>query len=164
MFLRIENIAPKIMAGASMSMTLGDNRTPELWKSFMPFRNQIQHRRGEDLFNIQRYENFDYDNLSLQTRVTKFAAVEVTRKDHLPGGLHYFVLSGGSYAVFLYKGIPAAFQEFFDRVYHEWLPSSGHELDDREHFEVLGERYKRDDPDSEEEIWIPVRPKNKGTD
>ena|SRR5436190_15157178 len=159
MFLRIENIAPKIMAGVSMSMTLGDNKTPELWKSFMPFRNQIPHRVGEELFNIQRYDNFDYDKLSLKTPVTKFASVEVKQKDKLPGGLHHFTLSGGSYAVFLYRGTPARFKEFFDYIYKEWLPSSGYDLDDREHFEVLGEKYKRDDPASQEEIWIPVRPK-----
>jgi AraC family transcriptional regulator len=37
------------------------------------------------------------------------------------------------------------------------LPASGYELDDRPHFEILGERYKNNDPDSEEELWFPVR-------
>jgi len=32
-------------------------------------------------------------------------------------------------------------------------------LDDRPHFEVLGDKYKNADPDSEEEIWIPIRTK-----
>jgi AraC family transcriptional regulator len=39
------------------------------------------------------------------------------------------------------------------------LPNSAYELDDREHFELLGEKYKNNDPNSEEEIWIPIRPK-----
>jgi AraC family transcriptional regulator len=40
----------------------------------------------------------------------------------------------------------------------DWLPDSGFELDNRPHFAVMGEKYKRDDDASEEEIWIPVRP------
>jgi len=34
-------------------------------------------------------------------------------------------------------------------------------LDNRPHFEVLGEKYKNGDPESEEEIWIPVKEKAK---
>jgi AraC family transcriptional regulator len=33
-------------------------------------------------------------------------------------------------------------------------------LDDRPHFEILGDKYKNGDPDSEEEIWIPIKQKN----
>jgi AraC family transcriptional regulator len=41
----------------------------------------------------------------------------------------------------------------------EWLPNSAYALDDRPHFEALGEQYKNNDPNSEEEIWIPIKPK-----
>jgi hypothetical protein len=27
------------------------------------------------------------------------------------------------------------------------------------HFEVLGDKYKNNDPSSEEEVWIPIKPK-----
>lgn len=30
-------------------------------------------------------------------------------------------------------------------------------MDDRAHFEVLGERYKNNDLSSEKEIWIPIK-------
>jgi len=33
-------------------------------------------------------------------------------------------------------------------------------LDDRPHFALMGDRYKNDDPESEEEIWIPVKKRN----
>jgi AraC family transcriptional regulator len=42
-----------------------------------------------------------------------------------------------------------------------WLPSSDYVLDNRPHFEILGEKYKINDPESEEKIWIPVRKKQK---
>jgi predicted transcriptional regulator YdeE len=32
-------------------------------------------------------------------------------------------------------------------------------IDNRPHFEVLGDKYKNNDPSSEEEIWIPIRKK-----
>lgn len=34
-----------------------------------------------------------------------------------------------------------------------------YEIDFRPHFEILGEKYKNNDPGSEEEVWIPVRPR-----
>jgi hypothetical protein len=30
-------------------------------------------------------------------------------------------------------------------------------LDNRPHFEILGEKYKNADPDSEEDVYIPVK-------
>jgi AraC family transcriptional regulator len=35
--------------------------------------------------------------------------------------------------------------------------SKEYELDDRPHFEILGDKYKNNDPNSEEEIWIPIK-------
>jgi AraC family transcriptional regulator len=46
---------------------------------------------------------------------------------------------------------------FFTYIFTRWLPASGYQLDNRPHFEILGDKYKNNDPESEEEIWIPVR-------
>jgi len=37
-------------------------------------------------------------------------------------------------------------------IFSDWLPKSDYELDEKPHFEILGEKYKNDDPNSEEEI------------
>jgi AraC family transcriptional regulator len=37
------------------------------------------------------------------------------------------------------------------------LPGSDYSLDSRAHFEILGKKYKHDDPNSEEEVWIPIK-------
>jgi AraC family transcriptional regulator len=66
---------------------------------------------------------------------------------------------GGLYAVFNYMGISSEVSDFFKNSYAEWLPGSGYILDDRPHFEVLGEKYKSNDPSSEEEISIPIKQK-----
>jgi len=68
-----------------------------------------------------------------------------------------FTIPAGMYAVFLYKGTPAEFGPTFNYIFNTWLPGSAYEADDRPHFEVLGEKYKNNDPESEEEIWVPIR-------
>ncbi|MDP5096829.1 MAG: GyrI-like domain-containing protein [Flavobacterium sp.] len=39
------------------------------------------------------------------------------------------------------------------------MPNSEYQLDNRPHFEILGAKYKNNAPDSEEEIWIPIKRK-----
>jgi AraC family transcriptional regulator len=70
-----------------------------------------------------------------------------------------FTLKGGLYAVFLYKGAASAGSATFQYILGTWIPGSEYDLDDRPHFEILGEKYKNEDPSSEEELWIPIRPK-----
>jgi AraC family transcriptional regulator len=67
-------------------------------------------------------------------------------------------LPSGLYAVFDYKG-SSNDQSIFLYIFGSWLPNSGYNLDDRPHFEVLGNKYKNNDPTSEEEIWIPIKPR-----
>jgi len=68
-------------------------------------------------------------------------------------------LSSGLYAVFHYIGSSTGISIFHQNIFNVWLPSSDYLLDDRPHFEILGEKYKNNDPLSEEDIWIPIKPK-----
>lgn len=67
------------------------------------------------------------------------------------------VIPAGSYAVFDYKGDGSDAAAFFEAIFSDWIPNSDYVVDDRPHFEILGEKYKKGDLNSEEEIWIPVR-------
>ena len=62
--------------------------------------------------------------------------------------------------MFLYKGLSTD-PTIFQYIFAEWLPKSDYLLDNRPHFEVLGEKAKLNDPNSEEEIWVPIRLKDK---
>ncbi len=62
------------------------------------------------------------------------------------------------YAVFDYKGLNTD-DSIFRYIFGTWLPNSDYDLDDRPHFEVLGKKYRNNDPASEEEIWIPIKEK-----
>jgi len=65
------------------------------------------------------------------------------------------VVPSGLYAVFDYKGSSAA-SDIFQYIYASWIPNSRYQIARRPHFEVLGEKYRNNDPNSEEEIWIPI--------
>ncbi len=91
----------------------------------------------------------------------KWAAIEVADHNSIPEGMDSFSLESGLYAVFIHKGAASKGPETFQYIFGNWLPGSSYELDKRPHFEILGEKYKNDDPESEEEIWIPVKKKNR---
>ena len=58
-----------------------------------------------------------------------------------------------------YIGAATMAQPTFQYILGTWLPNSDYSLDDRAHFEILGNKYKNNESDSEEEIWIPIKPK-----
>jgi AraC family transcriptional regulator len=104
------------------------------------------------------YTPTHFDNSSATNEFEKWAAVEVTSFNKVPSGMETFLLDGGLYAVFDYKGLNTD-SSIFQHIFGIWLPNSVYLLDHRPHFEVLGQKYKNNDPNSEEEIWIPIRPK-----
>ena len=156
---KIETISPKKLIGKRLKMSLAENKTGALWQSFMPRRKEIDNKLNADLFSMQVYENaLDYfKNFNPQTVFEKWAALEVTDFDSIPDGMESYTLSGGLYAVFSHKGDNSTANKVFEYIFATWLPESDYALDNREHFEILGEKYKNNDPDSEEEIWIPIK-------
>lgn len=86
----------------------------------------------------------------------------MTNFEQVPENMETFTLPGGLYAAFDYKGLNTD-DSIFQYIFGTWLPNSDYDLDDRPHFEVLGEQYRNNDPASEEEIWIPIKFKNNTT-
>jgi AraC family transcriptional regulator len=141
--------------GMNSVISYSNYRIGELWSSFMPRRNKIQNTIGTELFNIQiNPDNFDFHP---NTPFVKWAAVAVSSFDFIPEGMEKLVIEEGLYVVFNYKGSQSDAAVFFNTIYTEWLPNSDYELENRPQFEILGEKYKNNSPDSEEEIWIPVK-------
>lgn len=155
----IKIIPEKKLVGKRMKMTFSDNKTGELWRSFMPMRREIQNTVTEDLYSLQVYDpSMDFVKSDMHKPFEKWAAAEVSDFNNIPPSMEVFTLPKGLYAVFSYQGAASQGAETFRYIFEEWLPDSGYRLDNRPHFEILGEKYKNEDPDSEEEIWIPVRP------
>jgi AraC family transcriptional regulator len=157
---RIEKLNEKKLVGKRLKMSLVDNKTAELWRSFMPNRRFITHNLTNDLFSLQVYTPSYFTNFNPTTEFERWALVEVSTFENVPNDMEIFNLKGGLYAVFDYRG-SSSDNSIFQYIHQTWLPNSEYELDNRPHFEVLGDRYKNNDPTSEEEIWIPVLERRK---
>lgn len=126
----------------------------------MPRRSEIKNNIGTDLYSMQVYKSpAHFENFNPDALFDKWAALEVTDSDIVPEGMEAYQLPGGLYAVFIHKSPASAGGKTFQYIYGTWIPASDYVLDDRPHFEILGEKYKNEDPDSEEEVWIPIKPK-----
>ncbi len=139
-------------------MSFADYKMHELWKNFMPRRGEIVNNLTNNLISMSIYKPTHFKNFKPTNDFEKWAAVEVSNFGHIPNGMDTFILPVGLYAVFDYKGLSTD-NSIFQYILGVWLPTSEYILDDRPHFEVLGEKYKNNDPNSEEEIWIPIKEK-----
>jgi len=155
---RIETIEEKKLVGKKLTMSFAHNKTGELWAGFIPRRKEIKNAVSTDLFSLQIYDKEYFTKFRPDREFEKWALVEVSSFDDIPVELESFSLQGGLYAVFYYKGLSSD-SSIFQYIFGTWLPNSDYVLDNRSHFEILGEKYKNNDPDSEEEIWIPIKPK-----
>lgn len=158
---RIEILEDKKLIGYRLKMSMTNNKTSQLWGSFAPKIKDIKNRLTTDKISMQVYDTSYYRDFNPNNEFEKWATVEVADFNDTPKEMETFTLSGGEYAVFDYKG-SSNNSSIFQYIFMTWLPNSEYQLDNRPHFEVLGEKYKNNDPTSEEEIWIPIK-KNKGS-
>jgi AraC family transcriptional regulator len=156
---RIENLKEKKLVGKRIQMSFSENKTFELWHSFMPRRKEITSMLGSDLFSVEVYPAGFYDQFNPATIFEKWAAVEVTDHSSVPDGMETITLPNGLYAVFLHQGPASEGPKTYQYIFGIWLSNSDYILDNRPHFALMGEKYKNNEPDSEEELWIPVKPK-----
>lgn len=153
---RIERIPEKKLVGKRLQMSLSNNKTKDLWQSYMPLRKDIKNTIGTNLFSVQILNDAYFKEFNPHTVFEKWACAEVSEFDMIPDELVPLLIPGGLYAVFEYKGLSTD-NSIFQYIFGTWLPNSIYELDQRPHFELLGEKYKNNDPNSEEEIWIPIK-------
>lgn len=155
---RIETLLKKKLVGKSLRMSLANNKTTELWRSFMPERKMIKNTVSSELFSMQIYDkSLNFKDFNPQTEFIKCAMIETSEFENIPKNMETRILNGGLYAVFLHKGMAKDFSKTAQYIFSQWLPNSDYELDQREHFELLGAKYKPNDEKSEEEVWIPIK-------
>lgn len=157
----IRILSEKKLIGKRIKTNLSENRTSELWRSFMPQLKEIRNSMTTDLFSMQVYDlTLNFMDFNENTSFEKWAAIEVTDFNSIPASMESFILPAGLYAVFLHQGTAAEGARTFGYIFGTWLPGSDYILDNKPHFEILGQKYKNDDPASEEEVWIPVKLKD----
>jgi AraC family transcriptional regulator len=153
---RIEISNEKKLVGKRITMSFANYKIGELWQTFSPKRKEITNNISKDLISMVIYQPNHFVEFKPTNEFERWAAVEVSNFENLPTEMETFVLPSGLYAVFDYKGLHTD-NSIFQYIFGKWLPISTYVLDNRPHFEILGEKYKNNDPTSEEEIWIPIR-------
>lgn len=122
-----------------------------LWKQFMPRKNEISNLSNNELIALQDYSDFG----NFEKPFDIWACAEVSDFNTIPEGMLSKIILEGLYAVFPNKGMNAG--ATYQRIMSEWLPTSGYVIDDKPHFQVMGEKYKNGSEDSEEDFYVPVR-------
>jgi AraC family transcriptional regulator len=85
------------------------------------------------------------------------ACVTIDRDVSPSGEVGVQTLPGGRYAVFLHRGPYEQFQNTYDAIYGDWLPSSGQQLRDESCFELYLNSPDNTSPaELRTEIWIPL--------
>ncbi len=146
------------LTGLDRSMSLSQNQTQELWQKFMPEWKSLGIPRTE-LYSVEVYPEGYFTSFDPNKAFIKWAAMQLTSEINVPATWERLEVPEGLYAVFPYKGRSSEVQRFFQYIYGAWVPNSEYTLDHRPHFAIMGEKYRNDDPESEEEFWIPVKPK-----
>lgn len=156
---RIETLLETKLIGKRMTMSFTQNRTGELWQSFMPKKAEIKNV-DSDLYSVEVFDKEFFNNFNPNKTFEKWAAVKVSDFNTVPIGMETLVIPEGLYAVFHYKGKASEAAPTYQYIFNTWLPASGYLLDDRPHFALMGSTYKNEDPNSEEDLWIPICEKN----
>jgi AraC family transcriptional regulator len=125
----------------------------------MPELKKIAKNPAQKLYSIQIFdEDLSWDKFNPKTKFIKWAAIEVKDVRYTAEGMSSYTIPGGIYAVFIHKGPAHTFPKTNQYIFGHWLPNSKYQLDNRPHFEIMDENYPGlDDPEAEEEVWIPVR-------
>lgn len=155
---KIEMIAEKKVIGMRKRMSFSNYSVHSLWGNFMPRKNEISHQVTLDLISLTSYQPTHFSNFHPNNEFEKWAAVEVSELGNIPTEMESLILASGWYAVFHYQGLSND-STLFENIFTRWLPNSEYVLDQRPHFELLGKNYKNNDPLSEEDIFIPIKPK-----
>ena len=82
----IQTIVAKKLLGKHMRMSLENDKTPQLWQSFMPKRKEITNSSSNDLFSVTVYDEPDFKNFNHDTEFEKWACIEVSNYDNIPYG------------------------------------------------------------------------------
>jgi AraC family transcriptional regulator len=157
---RFEQVTEKYFVGMKLRMSFTNNKTGLLWQNFMPRRGEIKNLASEDLYSIEVYAPDFFNTFSPDTDFEKWAAVEVSHLETIPDKMETITIPSGLYVVFIHKGPASLGPKTYEYVIGTWLPNSTYFLDTRPHFAVMSEKYKHNDPDSEEELWFPIMPKD----
>lgn len=123
-----------------------------LWQKFSPRKDEITNLINSKSIAMQ---TFTIDkNGEPNKNFNMWACVEVSNLSDIPSDMKGFIIPKGEYIKVIHIGMDAG--KTYQYIITEWLPNSGYKIDDRPHFQVMGDKYKNGSPDSEEDFYVPI--------
>jgi catechol 2,3-dioxygenase-like lactoylglutathione lyase family enzyme len=90
------------------------------------------------------------------------AGYQVSSVDHVPEGMTVRTFPARQYAVVTHKGTINSLADSYGYFHSKWLPASGYEYASHYDIQIYSSRFLgADDPDSELDVYIPIRPSQK---
>jgi len=145
----------RMIVGVSAQMSYSNMPIPQLWKKFKPMVEEIEHKKDELFYAIQVYTNDHFETFDPEKLFEVWAGVAVADFNVLPNPFLCLVIPAGKYAVFTLVGQDIG--GLYSKIIGEWIPNSSYAIANRPHFQVMGDQYKNNQPDSEEEVWFPIQ-------
>ena len=154
MTIQIVQVSKMFVVGISINMQRHEtHKIKTLWQQFSPRKSEITNLVNSKSIAMQTFtlnEKKEPNN-----NFNMWACVEVSKLTDVPSDMKAFTIPKGEYIKVLHKGMDAG--KTYRRIMTEWLPNSGYAIDDRPHFQVMGDKYKNGSPDSEEDFYIPIK-------
>lgn len=156
---KIVNTDKIIIVGlsATASFLNANQITSQLARQFMPRIGEVKHRKDTFRLSLQKYSNFNISEFNPNQTFQKWIGVEVDNLQFIPDHMETLTIDIGRYLVVNFEGTIEAFVNFWQDIHYNWLPNSEFEIDNRPHFERLGQDYNPNQAVNKEEIWIPIK-------
>lgn len=148
--------------GFKCSNTMRKIRIPALWRKFIQERNKIENMIDGTTYGIYLYDTkIEKIEITDELEFEYLAGVEVTQVNRIPTGMTVHRIPARKYAVFTHRGRLMELQKTYDYIYKTWLPGSGMDFLPAEHFEYHGPNFTGDTPESETQVYIPIKTEQK---
>ena len=156
--VEIIDISDKKLVGTKIKMSLTNDKTFALWKSFKSQLTAISNRVNSNFYSVQIYSpDQDFKDFNVNTIFENCAAVEV--RDHLeiPEGMESLIIPKGKYAVFTHNGLAKEAFKTTQYIFADWFPKSKYQLGKGLHFQIMESDYRPDDLNAKETFWVPIK-------
>lgn len=151
----LEKPALKVI-GMKVITTQANNTIPQLWDRFNPRCQEIQNiaEKGVCVGVCLSVETKDFDE---NTKFAYIAGMIVENFDQVPEGMETVEILPQKYAVSTHRGSLDKLHDTYHYLYGEWLKNSEYEFSPSAEIEWYDHRFKFNSPDSEFDIYIPVK-------
>jgi len=136
-----------------------NNTIGKLFSTFLNRADEIRNPVNDNRYGVSIYP----DGFSGFENYTFLAGYQVSAAEVVPEGMITRTFPAQQYAVVTHKGSLKSLADSYSYFHSKWLPSSGYDYASQYDLQVYDSRFLTPDhPDSELDIYIPVRPSKEG--